>query len=118
MGAAPQPKARGPSSYEEFKARNAAERLAKAMEAASVELKNLFLSLDVDGDGKLTSDEWSQGLSANQALFTKFFGGTTIEENASVFRELDVDHSGALSWEEFEAGAKAMLRTPGGGAHT
>ncbi len=88
-------------SYEAWQKRNAAKKLAAALatEEGRSELKALYETLDLDGDGKLTSEEWSNGLGENERLLTKYFGGCTVEENREVFRRIDADSNGSLSWD-------------------
>mmetsp|Transcript_37721 Transcript_37721/g.99724 ORF Transcript_37721/g.99724 Transcript_37721/m.99724 type:complete len:143 (-) Transcript_37721:415-843(-) len=99
-------------SYEDWKRKTAAKKLATALstEAGRVELKALYTSLDIDGDGRLTADEWSSGLAANEHLIKKYFGGCTIEETAETFNRIDSDDNGSLSWEEFLDGAVKSIK--------
>ena len=80
---------------------HALKKLAAALatEEGRSELKALYETLDLDGDGKLTSEEWSNGLGENERLLTKYFGGCTVEENREVFRRIDADSNGSLSWD-------------------
>ena len=90
-----------------------AQKLIEALESedGNAELKALYARLDVDGDGKLTSGEWSAGLAANVGLLAKFFGeSTTSSDGEQLFRRIDEDGNGSLSWEEFCSGAKALQR--------
>lgn len=88
------------------------KRLAQLMEFDDIkaELKAMYESLDVDGDGKLTAEEWSEGLASNQKLISRYFGDTTAEDHMAVFELLDTDGSGALSWDEFVTGAEQFAK--------
>ena len=94
-------------SYEDWQYKMAAKRLraALATEEGKAELKALFMRVDIDGDGKLTPDEWSQGLAANNDVIEKYFWGCSVADNREVFTKIDTDNSGALTWEEFLDGA-------------
>ena len=87
------------------------KRLAQVLEFtdAREELQALYVTLDANGDGKLSAEEWSHGLATSErgkALFVKYFGDTAKEDHIDVFKMLDADGNGDLSWEEFAAGAK------------
>ena len=74
-----------------------------------VDLKALFKSIDVDGDGTITKAELRKKLAADntvQKLLTKMGG----DGNSHVFEQLDEDDSGTITWEEFES----MLSEEGG----
>lgn len=98
------------SSYDEWKAANAAERLKIAMsrEDSRAELRVLFTSLDTDGDGSLSGAEWSQGIAANEQIVAKYFGSQvgepgptcaapTVEEFLALFNQLCVAASRAAN---------------------
>jgi Ca2+-binding EF-hand superfamily protein len=55
------------------------------------ELRILFDTLDADGDGNVTSQEWGKKVKENQALLSKYFGGSTLKEIGSAFRRIDAD---------------------------
>ena len=77
------------------------------------ELRNLWTTLDKDGDGTITSKEWGKGVSANWKTMGVFFGGCTKAEVGKTFKTLDIDGSNDLTWSEFEgaiAGMDASLR--------
>ena len=76
-------------------------------EEGKAELHALYCSLDIDGDGKLTAEEWGQGLASDDALM-RFFGDTTAEDHKALFEQLDEDGNGSLSWDEFVAGATKL----------
>ena len=46
----------------------------------------------------------------NEQAAKKYFGGTTVEENAEVFKDIDQDGNGSLSWDEFLEGALAKIK--------
>jgi len=68
------------------------------------ELEIVFESLDTNNDGKISYKEWMRGLTKNQALLAKAFGGTNLSEVGAAFRRLDEDRDRCLTWEEFKAG--------------
>ena len=87
----------------------ATSALIKALDtdAGYEELKALFESLDVSGDGSITPEEWENGVTANKEILEKYFGGVDGAGLGDAFRALDTDGSGALSWDELEAGVMA-----------
>ena len=48
----------------------------------------------------MSSKEWGQAISKNQALAVKYFGGASMREIGAAFRRIDVDGSDDLTWEE------------------
>lgn len=98
-------------SFHEWKASNTAKRLADAVERdeGRAALKALYESLDADGDGKLTAEEWAHGLTANAEVLAKWFGDATVaDDHLEAFAALDEDGNGSLSWDEFLAGASKI----------
>ena len=95
------------NSYDEWQRKNAEKRLAEAMASDPVrsQLQALYTRLDTDGDGKLTADEFSAGLTGEEELMTTHFGDVTQESMRAVFESLDEDGNGSLSWEEFSKGS-------------
>ena len=85
--------------------------LAKATAAGKgiVELRQLFDTLDVDHDGKVTGQEWGKKVKENQTLLAKYFGGSTLKEIGSAFKRIDTDGNASLSWDEFVAAAGLEL---------
>jgi len=81
--------------------------IASALASAEgrAELKALFDALDVNGDGAVSSKEWGQGLSKNQALMQKYFGGATAAEVGRQFNRIDADDDRKLTWSEMLAAA-------------
>jgi len=99
---------------------------------ARMDLESLFKKLDKDGDGKVSYKEWMRGLTQNEAetrdslasnssqssgiqgprkdesILSKYFGGADVADVGVLFRCLDQDKNGSLSWEELEAGTKAL----------
>merc|ERR1719428_1379058 len=67
------------------------------------ELRKLFETLDKDGDGQVTAQEWGKNVKENQVLLAKFFGGSTLKEIGSAFSRIDADGNASLDWEEFIA---------------
>jgi len=100
------------NSYEEWQKKNAARKLRAALQTdkGREELKALYAKLDIDGDGYLTSDEWSQGLVANEDMVKKYFAGCSVADNREVFTKIDVDNSGSLTWDEFLNGAMKSIQ--------
>ncbi len=78
-------------------------KIAKAMktEEGSAELKNLWETLDKDGDGKVSSKEWGSAVFKNQEILKKYFGGSTLSEIGHAFNTIDIDNNGSLTWTEF-----------------
>ena len=72
------------------------------------ELRQLFETLDKDGDGTVSGKEWGSAVKKNKAAMSKFFGGLTVKEIGQAFGKLDADGSGDLTWAEFEAGVEAF----------
>ena len=58
--------------------------MAMARDESKAKLKVLFESLDIDGNGQMTKEEWSGGLEANSDILAEYFGDTTKEENEEV----------------------------------
>ena len=69
--------------------------------AMVAELRALFETLDGDGDGLVTSQEWGKGLAKNREQIAKNFGGGTMAETGKAFKRIDADSSGDLTGEEF-----------------
>jgi len=73
-------------------------------------LKKLFLSLDANGDGNVSSKEYGQMLTAKFAELKAVFGGKTKAEVGKKFNVLNTDQDeGAdgkqyISWAEFQKG--------------
>lgn len=83
--------------------------LAEKMQKDEVKqsLFALFMTLDKDGDGKVTSQEWGKKVREKQAMMAQFFGGATTAEVGRAFRRIDANGDGSLSWEEFVSAAEA-----------
>lgn len=96
----------------------AVAQLAEALqtEEGEVALKEFFMSLDKDGDGKVSKKEWGSKVGKQKELMSKYFGGATAAEVGAAFNRIDTNRDGSLSWEEFLAATKAMqtvaLRSP------
>ena len=60
----------------------------------------LFVALDSDGDGRISSKEWGHAISKNRTLAAKYFGGATVREIGAAFRRIDVDGSDDITWDE------------------
>jgi len=73
--------------------------------SSATELKSLFDTLDKNGDGRVTGQEWGSAVSKNQDVMSKFFGGSSVSAVGRAFRRIDADGSGDLTWEEFVAGS-------------
>ena len=71
-------------------------------------METLYKALDVDGDGKLTAEEWSAGCSQQEELMKRLFGDVTQDSLKTLFESLDEDKNGSLSWEEFSNGSKKI----------
>ena len=101
---------RGQAAREASRAEASAKQLAAAMntDEGYAELRALFQTLDMDGDGTVTSKEWGAAVSKNKELLGKYFGGATAKEIGMAFKRLDADGSGDLSWEEFVEGAESL----------
>jgi Ca2+-binding EF-hand superfamily protein len=86
----------------------AASNLAAAMatDDGSAELKGLWDTLDKDGDGKVSSQEWGRAVYKNQDLMKKHFGGNTLSEIGHAFNRIDSDNNDSLTWIEFAAEVK------------
>ena len=69
--------------------------------------KELWDTLDADGDGRVTSKEWGSKVYQNQEVMSRYFGGSTLSEIGHAFNRIDQDQRGSLSWEEFSSGAKS-----------
>ena len=77
-------------------------------EEGKAELKKLFLSIDTDGSGTVSSKEWGKAIGQHWKEMGKFFGGLTVSEVGKMFKKLDVDGSGDLTWDEFENALQSM----------
>ena len=71
-------------------------------EEGKAELKKLFMSIDTDGSGSVTSKEWGKAIGQHWKEMGKFFGGLSMGEVGKMFKKLDADGSGDLTWDEFE----------------
>ena len=90
-------------------------------EEGRAQLKKVFESLDVNGDGSVSSKEWGKGVRKHHEVLTKFFGGATVFELGKQFKQLDIDGSDSLTWDELLGGAGvaalfAEVDTDGSGA--
>ena len=85
--------------------------VARAMQTSegAAELKSLFETLDEDGDGKVTSEEWAKSVSQNKEMLAKYFGGKDAKSIGEAFKRLDADRSGDLTWKEFVAGSQRLV---------
>lgn len=81
---------------------------AFSTDAGKEELRQLFGTIDKDGNGTISGKEWGAAVGKNKAVMSKFFGGLTVKEIGQAFSKLDTDGSGDLTWEEFEAGVEAF----------
>mmetsp|Transcript_17031 Transcript_17031/g.25780 ORF Transcript_17031/g.25780 Transcript_17031/m.25780 type:complete len:269 (+) Transcript_17031:440-1246(+) len=97
----------GSLTWEEFssevKSYAASVKLAEAMKTDEgyADLKALWDTLDKDGDDKVTSKEWGNGVYANQDIMRKYFGGLELREIGLAFNRIDTDGNGSLTWTEF-----------------
>ena len=107
--------------------------LAKAMttDEGKAELRLLFDTMDADGNGSVSAQEWSSKICENKALASKFFGDVSAinmdDANSRTktwkvvresFERLDMSGDGQLTWEEFEfaaanKGVKTKSKTAG-----
>ena len=60
-------------------------------ENSKSELRALFDSLDVNGDGRVSSKEWGAAVARNRSLAAKYFGGASMREIGAAFSRIDVD---------------------------
>jgi Ca2+-binding EF-hand superfamily protein len=67
-------------------------------------LEKLFESIDVNGDGQVTKEEWEKALKEFGDDLRHTFGHT-VDDIEKVFAKFDTDGDGTLSWEEFSAAA-------------
>jgi len=65
-----------------------------------VDLKKLWDNLDKNEDGRISSKEWGQAVTANAELMKKLFGGSTLKEIGQYFNIVDADEDKNLSWKE------------------
>lgn len=91
--------------------------MARAMATSDgyEKLSALWASLDKDGDGVVTAEEWADALNdpKNKKLQKKFFGKMKNKKAlVKSFEKLDVDKSGGLTWDEFVAGSKRIVVPP------
>ena len=75
---------------------------------SNAELRDLFRSLDADGDACVSSREWGMAVAGNQQILSKYFGGATVSEIGRQFNRIDIDGDKRLTWSEFESGAKSL----------
>jgi Ca2+-binding EF-hand superfamily protein len=87
----------------------AAKQFAKALQTKSgqTELKALFDTLDKDSDGKVTGKEWGSKVYQEQALMSKYFGGSDMASIGKAFNRINANKDEALSWDEFVVQATA-----------
>jgi hypothetical protein len=77
------------------------------------ELRSLFVTLDTDGSGAVSSKEWGAAVTANEELMRKYFvteRDWDTDWKAAVgraFNLVDGDGDKDLTWEEFVASAKS-----------
>jgi len=82
-------------------------------------LKKLFLDMDRNADGEVSSKEWGRHLSENFNKLQGVFGGKTKREVGKFFNKFntskgEVDENGkqTLTWDEFNAAWKETLVLP------
>lgn len=71
------------------------------------ELRELWNTLDKDGDGKVTGKEWGSAVYKNQDMMKKFFGGSTLSEIGHAFNRIDYNKDESLTWDEFASDVKS-----------
>jgi len=69
------------------------------------DLKKLFLTLDKDGNGQVSSKEWGQAVGQQWESMAAVFGGKSRREVGMYFNTIDKNDDETLTWEEF---AKAL----------
>jgi len=77
-------------------------------EEGKAALRDLFFSIDKDGDGHVTGKEWGKAVGMRWKEMSKFFGGLNKEEVGKMFKKLDADGSDTLTWDEFENALSTM----------
>ena len=77
------------------------------------ELRSLFVTLDTDGSGAVSSKEWGAAVTANEELMRKYFVTEKDwdmdwkEAVGRAFNLVDSDGNKDLTWDEFVAKAKS-----------
>ena len=77
-----------------------------AAEASEVDLRSLFVCLDVNGDGRVTSKEWLSAIGKHAKLARHCFGGATLSEIGMAFARTTAagtSDTGEWTWDEFKA---------------
>jgi len=91
---------------------NDAKRLAASLASSdgSEELRELFLAIDTDGDGKLTQEEWAKGVASNKELVQKLLGSSRSEQELfDMFSCLAPDaQAEGVTWESFLRNAASL----------
>ena len=75
------------------------------------EIRELWATLDKNGDGKVSSQEWGRKVYQNQDVMKKFFGGSSLSEIGRAFNRIDSNKSDGLTWDEFSSEAKSYAAT-------
>lgn len=65
------------------------------------DLKKLFLTLDADANGKVSSKEWGQAVGQKWETMAAVFGGKSRREVGMYFNTVDKNEDETLTWEEF-----------------
>ena len=80
-------------------------------EEGRTDLRRLFVELDRNGDGRISSTEWARGMSSHGHTMTKYFGGTTYEQLSRAFTKMDTLGRGELTWDEIVSAAQRFRTT-------
>jgi len=65
------------------------------------DLKKLFLTLDKDENGAVSSKEWGQAVGKQWESMAAVFGGKSRREVGQYFNTIDKNDDETLTWEEF-----------------
>mmetsp|Transcript_13343 Transcript_13343/g.15296 ORF Transcript_13343/g.15296 Transcript_13343/m.15296 type:complete len:185 (+) Transcript_13343:70-624(+) len=99
--------------HSEIKSYATAKQFAEALQTAvgQAELKTLFETLDKDTDGKVTGKEWGSKVYHEQALMSKYFGGSDMASIGKGFNRINGNKDEALTWDEFVTQATTYATT-------
>eukprot|EP00571_Detonula_confervacea_P000126 CAMPEP_0172328274 /NCGR_PEP_ID=MMETSP1058-20130122/60267_1 /TAXON_ID=83371 /ORGANISM="Detonula confervacea, Strain CCMP 353" /LENGTH=187 /DNA_ID=CAMNT_0013045383 /DNA_START=997 /DNA_END=1560 /DNA_ORIENTATION=+ len=70
-------------------------------------LRDLWDTLDADGDGKVSGKEWGSKVYQEQELMSKYFGGSSMAEIGAGFNRIDDNGDDQLTWDEFKSEVKS-----------
>ena len=81
---------------------------ALARQDGKDDVRRLFHSIDSNGDGRISREEWARGVLRDGPAMAKYFGGTTYEGLVRAFDRIDANGDNTVTRAEIDQ-ARAML---------